>query len=308
MGARPALRRTGRGGARGDSTRSTGYPATMHSPLSRRRASAPTVLAGVRVVSIAQNVPGPLAVARLVAHGASATKIEPLGGDPFAPLCPSWYEEMHEGVAIERLDLKAGAGRARLLALLREATVFVTSHRPSALIRLRLDPEALRIEAPRLHVVRIVGSVEDPEEAGHDLTYQAHAGLLRNALPVTLAADVMASERVYAAVLTLLRLPTASTLDVGLVESLEPLQAPLRHGLTASGGALGGGASRYGVYAAQSGFVALAALEPHFERRFYEMIGLAIGADPSPCFLARSAAEWEQWGREHDIPLAAVAH
>ncbi len=79
-------------------------------------------LTGMRVVSIAQNVPGPLAVARLVEKGAQAVKIEPLNGDPFIAMSPSWYEEMHVGVVVERLDLK-GSGRTRLTELLSDATV-----------------------------------------------------------------------------------------------------------------------------------------------------------------------------------------
>ena len=77
-------------------------------------------LAGVRVVSVAQNVPGPLTVARLVEKGASAVKVEPTSGDPFLGLSRSWYDEMHRDVSVERLDLK-GEGRARIGALLADA-------------------------------------------------------------------------------------------------------------------------------------------------------------------------------------------
>ena len=264
------------------------------------------LLRGVRVVSVAQNVPGPLAVARLVSRGASATKIEPLSGDPFAPLCQSWYDEMHRGVSVERLDLKSAEGRGRLVALLRAADLFITSHRPSALARLRLDPESLRGEVPGVRIIRVVGSLADPEEAGHDLTYQAHAGLARETMPLTLAADVMASERVYATALELLRGPGGACVDIGLIESLDPLRAPLRHGLTAPGGVLGGGVPRYRIYATRDGHVALAALEGHFERRFYEVLGLPIGSDPSAEFLQRTAVEWVEWARSNDVPLTSI--
>ena len=63
-----------------------------------------------RIVSIAQNVPGPLAVARLRRAGASVTKLEPPAGDPFVELSPAWYAEMHEGIEVERLDLKSERG------------------------------------------------------------------------------------------------------------------------------------------------------------------------------------------------------
>lgn len=263
-------------------------------------------LDGVRIVTMAQNVPGPLAAARLRQAGARVIKIEPPTGDPFLALSPAWHAEMHAGIPIERLDLKAEGGQARLTALLHDADVFLTSQRPSALARIALDPDTLRSRMPRLRVLRIVGSLRDPEHPGHDLTYQARAGLLGDAMPRTLAADVMASERAFAGALELLRLPPGSMMDVGLVESLDPLLASLRHGLTAPGGTLGGGALRYRVYPAKTGRVAVAALERHFETRLYQALDLAAGSDPSARFLERTATEWESWARARDLPIVAV--
>ena len=261
----------------------------------------------VRIVTIAQNVPGPLAVARMKSAGASVIKIEPPAGDPLLALSPAWHAELHAGISIERLDLKAEQGRERITSLLQDADVFITSHRPSALARLALDGDTLRARIPRLRILRIVGSVREPEHAGHDLTYQAQSGLLGDSMPRTLTADVMASERVFAGTLALLREPPGSMMDVGLVESLDALLAPLRHGLTAADGTLGGGAPRYRLYNAKSGRVAVAALEPHFERRLYEELDVPAGSDPSPRFLARTADEWEAWARERDLPLVAVS-
>src|SRR4051812_8596797 len=74
-------------------------------PLSSTTLSMPPaeLLRGIRVVSMAQNVPGPLAVARLAARGASATKIEAPSGDPLLTLSRSWYDEMHRDVDVERV-------------------------------------------------------------------------------------------------------------------------------------------------------------------------------------------------------------
>jgi alpha-methylacyl-CoA racemase len=263
-------------------------------------------LRGIRVVTIAQNLPGPLLVARLVEQGATATKVEPPNGDPFLTLSESWYGEMHAHVPVERVDLKSDSGRDRLSALLDGADLFVTSHRPSALARLGLDPEALRARHPRLRTLRLFGSTAEPETPGHDLTYQAHSGLLRDALPQALVADVMASERGFGAAVLLLLQPEGTVVDVGLSESLEPLTACLRHGLTREGGVLGGGAPRYGVYAAKDGHVAVAALEPHFEARLYEALAQPVGSRLDDVFAGQSAAEWEAWARTRDLPIAAI--
>ena len=263
-------------------------------------------LAGVRVVTIAQNLPGPLACARLAQAGARVTKIEPPDGDPFLTLSPEWHAEMHEAVKIERIDLKSEPGRARIMTLLADADVFLSSQRPSALARLSLDPETLRTRTPELRILRIVGSLADPEQPGHDLTYQAQRGLVGNLTPRTLTADVMTSERAFASVLALLRQPPGSVMDIGLVDCLDPMIASLRHGLTSAKGVLGGGAPRYGVYETKAGRIAVAALEPHFEKNLYEQLELPIGSDLTVQFREKTADEWEKWADERGLPIVAV--
>jgi alpha-methylacyl-CoA racemase len=263
-------------------------------------------LDGVKLVTIARNVPGPLTAARARRAGASVIKVEPPEGDHLQALAPAWYAELHAGIPIERLDLKTDPGRSRLTALIADADLLLTSQRPSRLTRLGLDMHGLRRVAPRLRMLRIVGSLRDAERAGHDLTYQAEAGLVGDTMPLTLAADVMASERAFAGILALLREPPGSTMDVGLVDSLEPLVAPLRLGLTAPNGPLGGAAPQYRIYAARTGRVAVAALEPHFMTRLYRELDLAPGSDLSEPLRQRTATEWDAWARERDLPMAAV--
>lgn len=254
---------------------------------------------------MAQNVPGPVAVARAVAAGAHAIKIEAPWGDPLETLCPPWYADLHRGVRIERLDLKSANGIAQLKSLLADADVFVASHRPSALARLALDAASLAREFPRLRHVNIVGDTSNPEKPGHDLTYQAEAGLLRHAMPMTLIADMVGAERAFAAINELMHQPGASR-SVGLYDALRDLAAPLRYGLTAIGGPLNGGNPAYAIYATRHGSIAVGALEPHFRARLYEGLGLPDGADPAAVFATRTAAEWQEWAAARDIPLAML--
>ena len=102
-------------------------------------------LEGVRLITLAQYVPGPAAIARMVAWGASALKIEPPEGDPLASSNPAWYTALTAGQEVVRLDLKDAADRARLDERLADADVLLTSSRPGALGRLGLDPKALRL-------------------------------------------------------------------------------------------------------------------------------------------------------------------
>ena len=263
------------------------------------------VLTGIRVVTMALNAPGPLAASYLRDAGARITKVEPVTGDPLAAFCPGWYRELHDGIAVERLDLKSVDGRARMVALVAEADLLLSSQRPGALQRLGLDAATLAAD-PATRAARtlnIVGETSRPEIAGHDLTYLAQAGLLGREIPRTLFADVMAAERAFSTALQLLREPPGAAAAVGLFDSLAPLVAIKEHGLTGPGNLLGGALPAYGIYDARDGRVAIAALEPHFRERVYAVLGLPPGGDLSDVFKSRSAADWEVWGETHDLPI-----
>lgn len=251
---------------------------------------------------MALNAPGPLAVARLAAEGARVIKIEPPSGDPLREFCRSFYDDLHQQVTVEQIDLKSPGGAARLGELLADADLFISSQRPSALARLGLTAESLS----HVRWVNIVGERAQPEVAGHDLTYLARAGLLRESLPVTLLADVMGSERAFSAALLLLRQPPGARAEVGLFDSLDSLAKPLTHGLTAPGALLGGGLPAYGIYPAKDGRVAIAALEPQFRERLYRALAVEPGSDLTAVMLTRTAEDWERWGEEHDVPIARV--
>jgi alpha-methylacyl-CoA racemase len=260
----------------------------------------------MKIVSIAQNVPGPVAVANLVRRGAEAIKIEPPSGDQLATLCPRWYSELHQGVRVERTDLKSAAGMQALKTFLRSADLFLASQRPAALQRLGLDAPALLGEFPALRHLNIVGDTAHPGQSGHDLTYLARHGLISNSMPLTLIADMVGAERATTAAIELMQSPPGTTSVVGLADAIADLAAPLRHGLTAPGGPLGGGNPAYRLYPARDGAIAVAALEPHFRARLYELLGAADGTDLSRAFATKPAREWEQWALDHDLPIVAV--
>lgn len=202
-------------------------------------------LDGISLVSVALNIPGPVAVARLVEMGASATTVLPPAGDPLQIYRQAWFDELHRDHDVLTLDLKQDAERRQMHALLAQADVFLTSSRPSALRRLGLDFEKLVARHPRLCQVDIVGYPGDAGEvAGHDLTYQAVHGLVRGEqLPPTLSVDLMGAERAVTEVLAVLRERSRSRVgarrQVVLSEMADLLSAPLRHGLTTPGGLLG---------------------------------------------------------------------
>lgn len=273
-----------------------------------------TPLSGVQVVTLAVNVPGPVAAARLREMGAAVDKVEPPSGDPLVVACPAWYAELCAGQSVRRLDLKAPDGRAALDALLAESDLLLTSSRPSALARLGLDWPSLHAAYPRLAHVALIGHAAPREEApGHDLTYLAPLGLLSPpALPRTLLADLAGAERAAGAALALLlareRGHGAGFAEVALAGVARDYAAPLRHGVTTPRDVLGGGDPAYNLYRAADGWIAVAALEPHFRRRLEDELGVkgATRADLENIFVTRRMNEWEHWAAERDLPLAAL--
>lgn len=265
-------------------------------------------------MTLAVNVPGPVAAARLGELGAEVVKVEPPGGDPLAGASPEWYRELARGQKVVSLDLKSPGDRGRFEEYLGEAELLLTSSRSAALSRLGLSWEALHERHPGLSQVAIVGHpAPDADVPGHDLTYQAGLGLLSPPeLPRTLLADLAGAEKAVSAALALLvgrlRGGEGGYSEVSLAEAAQDMCQPLAYGLTVPGGGLGGGSPGYNLYRSRDGWVALAALEPHFLRKLHEELGLE---DPgyealAAVFLSRSAKEWEAWAAERDLPLAAV--
>ena len=239
-------------------------------------------LRGVRVVTLALNLPGPAAIMRLAQMGASCTKINPPSGDPMFHYTPDGYALFHKGVKGKTLDLKTAAGQAAIHALLPNTDVLLTSFRPSALTKLGLSWKTLHKQYPGLSLIEVVGAPGPLAEIpGHDLTYQAEVGLVNGMdLPPSLFADMggalMASEATLKAVLTLKTTGQGSRHEVALSEAAAWLALPRRLRMTTPEGAVGGAHAGYRVYACKNGRVAVAALEPHFAASLCQAAGVAI--------------------------------
>jgi len=273
-----------------------------------------TLLQGVKILSLALNVPGPVAAARLTKLGANVTKVEPPSGDATSTAAPGWYESLCQGQTVIRLDLKSADGCAKLDDLLATADLLLASFRPSALQRLGLDWESMHARHPKLCFVGIIGYPAPLQErTGHDLTYQGDLGLLRPPqMPPTLFIDLAGAERAVSMSLALLnrsaRKGQAGCAWVSLHECARDLAAPLKAGLTTSNGLLGGAYPLYGFYRANDGWIAVAALEPHFAEKLLSELGLkkADRKELERIFLQRKAASWEKWAAGLDLPLVAV--
>lgn len=311
--------------------------------MSRQPSSAPAAapsaktlkpLRGVRVLSLALNLPGPAALMRLKAMGATCLKAEPPGpkyspagtsGDPMGQYNPKAYATLHDGIRVVTLDLKAEQGQARLHRELARTDVLLTSFRPSALTKLGLGWKALHKAYPALSVVAIVGAPgARAEEPGHDLTYLAEAGLVTGLeLPATLFADMggalMASEATLQAVLAQKATGKGSFQAVALSGAAAWLALPRTWGLTQPQGAVGGAHAGYRVYPCKDGRVAVAALEPHFAAALCTAAGVPVQGlatlfqssthNAIAQFLAgQTRKQLDRLAQSQDIPLHTLAH
>lgn len=276
-------------------------------------------LSGLRVLSLALNLPGPAALLRCRRLGATCTKLEPPSGDPMAHYNQDAYAALHEGITVQTADLKTAEGQAAVHAALAQTDVLLTSFRPSALTKLGLRWEALHARHPQLWQVAIVGGPGAAAEIpGHDLTYLAENNLVPGTeLPATLFADMggalMAAEAVLQAALLRGRAP-ARCIEVALADAAGWLALPRAWGLTAPMGAVGGAHAGYRVYPCADGRVAVAALEPHFAAGLCAAAGIAASdmramfagetrEALAAFFAGRTRAEIDALARERDLPL-----
>lgn len=297
--------------------------------MSAPTASALKPLRGVRVLTLALNLPGPAAVMRLRALGAQCTKLEPPAphghstADPMGLYKPAAYDAMHAGVRQVRADLKTAKGQAVLERELAKADVLITSFRASALRKLGLDWPTLHTRHSELCMVSIVGARgARADEPGHDLTYLAENDLVTGLdLPATLYADMGGSLLTTEAVLSaLLRRASAAGQgqgvfqEIALSDAAGYLALPRQWGLTTPDGAVGGAHAGYRIYPCKNGRVALAALEPHFAQRLCEAAGLRAGSAQkmhtrstreaiAAFLLSQTRAQLDKLAREADIPL-----
>ena len=123
------------------------------------------LLSDLKVVEWSTWIAGPGCAAVMADWGAQVIKIESAAGDATRTFWPDTAEipgnpifcNENRGKKGVGLDVGKAAGRAALIAILREADVIITNVRPGALRRARLDYESLRDELPRLIYANVTG-------------------------------------------------------------------------------------------------------------------------------------------------------
>lgn len=299
------------------------------------------------VVDLSRLLPGPLAAHLLADLGARVIKIEePRLGDPvrYAPPRVGGSDTsalaalLLSGVESVALDLKQSAAREVLETLLERADVLLDTFRPATRDRLLgATAEELGERYPRLIQCSLSGwGASGPQvaRAGHDLSYQALAGTLAAtedmaAAPSVPVADHLGAWSTVASVLA--ALVQRQSTGRGAVIDASLFDAAVHANLTSwaeesaesheVGEALGltGKLPGYRLYpTADRQWIALAALEPHFWKRFCKAVGRkdlisqhpSAGADTrqqmEALFRTRTRDQWQELFEKEDLPAEPV--
>jgi crotonobetainyl-CoA:carnitine CoA-transferase CaiB-like acyl-CoA transferase len=93
---------------------------------------------------------------------------------------------------------------------------------------------------------------------------------------------------------------------VALSDAVTAFAEPLQYGSTIPGASLGGGIPEYNIYQTSDGWVAVAALEPHFKNRLEDALQVTTPEEYRAAFSNQSSAYWQEWGKQQDVPIETV--
>lgn len=148
-----------------------------------------TTLGGIRVIELAEGIPGPTCGLQLADLGAEVVKVEPPEGDrarewgpPMVGDDAAIFAHLNRGKQSVRLDLSGEAGREALEALLAWADVAIVHLEPEDADAVGIDWDALSERRPRLVICLISDLGEEGPWAGQpgsELVCQALSGMTR---------------------------------------------------------------------------------------------------------------------------------
>lgn len=261
------------------------------------------------ILSLAPNVPGPYLCYQLKKLGATIFKIESPEGDLMERAAPKIYQKWHEGVSIQKLDLKTPEGISGFHELIKNIDLLVTSSRPASLTRLGIHLDKLIEQLPKLNILQIHGftQAEKADFPGHDLNFMAESKLLGEGLPKGLFADITGSLQGTIKAIELL-LGEDRQAVCSLYDSLAPHRDFVKEKLTHEKGPLGGAHPGYDLYESADGKIALAALEKKFQEILCHEGKLESFSKENltTYFKTQTNSYWREFALKHLIPLSII--
>ena len=196
------------------------------------------LLEGLRVLDFGIWRPVPYATQLLTEMGAEVLKVEPPGGDPMR-VFPPLFDALNAGKRSIVLDLKEERGRKEALALATDADAVLEGFRPGVAERLGIGYQAVRDVNPGIVYCSISGyGASGPLASvpGHDINYQAYAGVLAprggnpvaTSLPVgDLGAGMTAAMATVAACFRARATGEGERIDIGIADVLATWTGPV---------------------------------------------------------------------------------
>jgi CoA:oxalate CoA-transferase len=145
-------------------------------------------LAGIRILEIGHMLAGPYCGMLLADLGADVVKIEPREGDIARRISPhaigphnAYFASLNRNKSSVVLDLASPQGQAALGRLARDAHALIVNLRPSAILKLGLTYEHLRVHNPKIVCVALTGyGLTSPyaDRPAYDYVIQALTGVM----------------------------------------------------------------------------------------------------------------------------------
>ncbi len=297
-------------------------------------------LAGLKVLDMSMNLPGPYMTWLLAALGAEVIKLEnPAGGDYARALGGGkdspFFAAVNRNKKSVTLNLKHPEGKRLFLKLADTCDVVVEGFRPGTMERLGLDYDVLSASNSRLIYVSITGYGHAGPfrfRAGHDVNYLSLAGIIGMsgtrggdpAIPGVQIADLaggslMALSGLLAAIIQREKTGRGQFVDAAMFDGALSLATMVFSGVQAGleraeAGKmlLTGRFPCYGLYRTSDGkYMSLGALEPKFWGNFCmvvdrkdlisEQFGAAdVVAEVQQIFASRTRNEWVELLKDSD--------
>jgi len=262
---------------------------------------SPSLLAGVRVLSVGHTLPAMYCIPALRDLGADVTLVDA----PQAQSVATRYESLAglfptrsllAGTSRCQINLRDARGRDAYLRLAQQADVILEGFRPGTSIRLGVDYDTVKATNPGLIYAAISGYGQTGparDRVGHDLNYLAASGVLHltgapggpPAIPGVPFADglagVSAALNVVAALWRRAQTGTGCYLDIAIADGPAFLMAMeydyywnTGHRRQRGDTHLSGGYPWYQIFETADGrYLSVAAVEPQFYARLCHMLG-----------------------------------
>jgi alpha-methylacyl-CoA racemase len=293
-------------------------------PVSRPNPEGPAgPLAGLSVLELAGQGPGPFAGMLLADMGATVVKVDRV------EQAMAWDREraatdlMDRGKRSVALDLRHSDGAAVVLRLVERCDVIIDPFRPGVVERLGIGPDPCLAANPALIFARMTGwGQEGPwaQRAGHDINYISLPGALdllgepgrAPQAPLNILGDfagggILLAFGIVCAAYEARTSGRGQVIDAAMVDGSALVMAPFIAGsLRGQWGPRGanfldGAAHFYGVYrTADSRYISVAAIEP----KFYAQLLDGLGLDPEAL-----GPQWDRdrWPSNKEAVAAVVA-